>query len=110
MTWCEMIGSHLVEDMTRGVTSSQEDLRIVCVCVGGGIGFLGLIQCSQFLSRLRCWIWGNQFLCCVSVNILRPFLLCFGKFGLSFYIFTPYIISQQCFCRFFLWLKNSVVM
>ena len=34
MTWCEMIGSHLVEDMTRGVTSSQEDLRIVCVCGG----------------------------------------------------------------------------
>ena len=28
MTWCEMVGSHLIEDMTRGVTASHEDLRI----------------------------------------------------------------------------------
>lgn len=39
MTWCEMIGSHLVEDMTRGVTASHEDLRI-CVCGGIGMDFL----------------------------------------------------------------------
>lgn len=28
MTWCEMVGSHLVEDITRGVTASHESLRI----------------------------------------------------------------------------------
>lgn len=71
MTWCEMVGSHLVEDMTRGVTASHESLRIFFF---GEIGYLVLIQCGQFLSRLRCWIWGNQFLCCVSVNMLKTFL------------------------------------
>ena len=40
MTWCEMVGSHLIEDMTRGVTTSHEDLRIFFFGCVVGLDFL----------------------------------------------------------------------
>lgn len=87
MTWCEMIGSHLVEDMTRGVTASHEDLRI-CVC--GGIGFLVLVQCIVHFYRD----------CVVGFGVINSFVVCLLIFSDLFCFVLEFLpcLSTFLFC------------